>query len=321
VITVVGSLNLDLFIEAPRLPAPGETVLGGGLRREPGGKGANQACAVARMKQPVSLIGAVGRDVFGDELLRHLGHENVDLQFVARREQEPTGLAFIVVDPSGQNQIVVAAGANATLTAADVALGAPRLRESRAVLVQLEIPLDAVGAALRMGRESGALTVLNPAPFSNLPEEWFRLCDWIVPNEVEAAQLSGPPVGGPSEAAAAAGVLHRRSGGAGIVVTLGAAGAWVESKSFSGHVPAFSVEAVDAVAAGDAFIGAFVTRLLEGEGPREAAHFGCAAAAVSVTRRGAQASLPHRDEVAPMRDHALGLTGASPQREPAQRGA
>jgi ribokinase len=297
VITVVGSLNMDLFVSTPRLPMAGETQLGNGFRRVPGGKGANQACAAARMTQPVVLIGAAGRDAFGDEMVRNLSQFQVGTESVVLRDDTDSGVAFIVVDSSGQNQIVVAPGANATLTAEEVARGQRYITRSKAVITQLESPSPAVEAALRLAREAGALSVLNPAPCLPLPDSLLRLCDWIVPNEIEAAQLTGLKVRNPAEAEDAARKLRERAGGANIAITLGPDGAWITSASFSGHVPAPHVTPVDTVGAGDTFIGAFVARLTERANVRDAARFACAAASLSVTRRGAQSSIPTRDEV------------------------
>jgi ribokinase len=296
-ITVVGSLNMDLFIETARLPAPGETVLGRNFRRASGGKGANQAVAVARMGSTCAMIGAVGDDAFGEEMLANLRATGVDSNAVARRAGVPSGVAIIAVDANGQNQIVVASGANETLSPEDIARHAALLRRSKAVVVQLETPLAAVAAALRLGREAGALTVLNPAPCLELNDDLLRLCEWIVPNEIEAAQLSGVTVRSRADAAMASKKLRGRSGGANVLITLGADGAWLATDSFAGEVPGFKVEAVDTVGAGDTFIGAFVTRLIEGAEAREAARFGCAAAALAVTRRGAPEGIPFRAEV------------------------
>jgi len=297
VITVVGSLNMDLFVATPRLPGAGETQLGQGFRRVPGGKGANQACAAARMTQPVVLIGAAGRDAFGDEMVRNLVQFHVGTEGVALRDGTESGVAFIVVDASGQNEIVVAPGANATLTAREVTHWRRHIALSKAVITQLESPLPAVEAALRLAREAGALSVLNPAPCVPLPDNLLRLCDWIIPNEIEAAQLTGLKVRNPAEAEAAAGRLREQAGGANLAITLGPDGVWITSASFSGHVPAPSVTPVDTVGAGDTFIGAFVARLTERAQVRDAARFACAAASLSVTRRGAQSSIPTRDEV------------------------
>jgi len=296
-ITVVGSLNMDLFIEIAQLPSPGETVLGRNFRSAPGGKGANQAVAVARMGGACMLIGAVGDDPFGAAILANLREAGIDSTNVARRIGVSCGVAMIALDKNGQNQIVVAGGANETLTPDDVARHAEVFARSKAVVVQLEIPLAAVEAALRLGRQAGALTVLNPAPCLPLSDELLSLCDWIVPNELEAAQLSGLKVRDRADAAKAAKKVRKRSGGSNILVTLAADGVWLETDAFAGHVPGFKVQAVDTVGAGDTFIGAFVTRLVEGAAAHEAARFGCAAAALAVTRRGAQAGIPFRTEV------------------------
>ncbi len=296
-ITIVGSFNMDLFIEAPRFPAPGEAILGKNFRRAPGGKGANQACAVARLGHAAAILGAVGRDAFGDEMVANLAAAGVDTTGVLRRDDVASGTAMVVLDATGQNQIVVANGANDTLTAAEVEQHAALLRRSRAVVAQLETPLPAVETALRRARECGALAVLNPAPFAPVSDALLRCCDWIIPNENEAAKLTGVAVADVDGAKAAARVIKQRAACPNVIVTLGANGVWLDTPAFTGHLPGFKVRAVDTVGAGDTFIGAFVTRLVEGADAREAARFGCAAAALAVTRRGAQASIPTRAEV------------------------
>jgi ribokinase len=296
-VTVVGSFNMDLFIEAPRFPAPGEAILGKNFRRACGGKGANQAYAVARMGMPAAIIGAVGQDAFGDEMVANLVEAGVSTGGVARRTDVASGTAMIVLDATGQNQIVVANGANDTLTAADVRAHRDLFAQSKAVVVQLETPLDAVEATLRLAREHRGLGILNPAPFAPIGDALLHLCDWIIPNENEAAKLSGAEVRDAASAASAAVAMKLRCACPRVLVTLGANGAWLDTPEFTGHVPGFKVKAVDTVGAGDTFIGAFVTRLVEGAGPCEAARFGCAAAALAVTRRGAQASIPTREEV------------------------
>ncbi|HEY2952947.1 MAG TPA: ribokinase [Verrucomicrobiae bacterium] len=296
-ITVVGSFNLDLFIEAPRFPAPGETIHGRNFRRAPGGKGANQAYAVVRMGMKAAVIGAVGQDAFGDEMVANLDAVGVNTTGVVRRKDVASGTAMVVLDATGQNQIVVANGANDTLTAQDVEAQAALFRQSKAVITQLETTVPATEAALHLARDWRVLAVLNPAPFFPVDDVLLRLCDWIIPNEVEASKLSGVEVRDLASAAAAAHIIQRRLQGPNIVVTLGANGAWLDTASFIGHVPGFKVDAVDTVGAGDTFIGAFVTRLVEHANVREAARFGCAAAAIAVTRRGAQASIPTRKEV------------------------
>ena len=296
-ITVVGSFNMDLVIEAPRFPAPGEAILGRNFRRACGGKGANQAYAVAKMGMPAAMIGAVGQDAFGDEMLANLNSIGVNTEGVVRRADVPSGTAMIVLDVSGQNQIVVANGANDTLTGADVERSAARIGGSKALVVQLETPLPSVHAALEIANDSGVLTVFNPAPFASVPDELLRRCDFVVPNEGEASKLTAIEVRDLADAAAAARQLRERSRRAEILITLGANGVWLDTKSFVGHVPGFEVGAIDTVGAGDTFIGAFTVRIVEGADAREAAWFGCAAAALAVTRRGAQTSIPTRSEV------------------------
>jgi ribokinase len=294
-ITVVGSLNMDLFIDVAQLPAPGETVVGKNFRRSPGGKGANQASAIARLGHSVAMIGAVGRDAFGEELIETLAGQGVGVESIARRDGVATGTALIVLDAAGQNQIVIAAGANGTLAAADIGGCAALLRQSRAVIAQLEIPLAAAEAALRAAREAGAVTVLNPAPFVPGCDALLPMCDWLLPNETEASKLAGFEVRDLDSAARAARRLRDASRCVKVLVTLGAAGAWLDTADFSGHIPAFVAEAIDTVGAGDSFVGAFVTRLVEGAVPREAARFASAAAAISVTRRGAQSGPSHAE--------------------------
>ena len=299
-ITVVGSFNMDLFIEVPRFPAPGEAIHGRNFRRAPGGKGANQAGAIARLGHASAMVGVVGCDAFGDEMVGNLAALGVDVRGVVRRAETASGTAMIVLDASGQNQIVVANGANSTLTGDEVRRQEALFKESHAVVTQLETTAEAAEATLRLARELGKLVVLNPAPFTPVSAELLSLCDWIVPNEGEAAGLSGGEVRDLATAAAAARSIRARAGRACVAVTLGAEGVWLETPRFAGHVPGFRVQAVDTVGAGDTFIGALVTRLVEGAEAREAARFACAAAVIAVTRRGAQASVPTRAEVVAM---------------------
>jgi ribokinase len=297
VITVVGSLNVDLVVNVPHFPCPGETVRGTNHRRTCGGKGANQAVAVARMGMPVALIGAVGCDSFGEELLANLAGSGVDNGGILSRPGVPTGTAMITLDAAGQNQIVVAGGANDTLTAPEMATLEDWLPESRALLLQLEIPLEAVFAAAERAHQHGVPVFLNVAPFAPVPEALLRLSAWIIANESEAAQLSGLPVTSIGEAALAAAELRRRVPTASIAITLGPDGVWIDSPDFTGQVPGFRVTIVDTVGAGDTWIGAFAARILEGVAAVEAARFANAAAALAVTRRGAQSGIPRRAEV------------------------
>jgi ribokinase len=294
-ITVVGSLNMDLFIDVAQFPTPGETVVGKNFRRSPGGKGANQASAIVRLGHPVAMVGAVGRDAFGDELIETLGRQGAGVEAIKRRDGVATGTALIVLDTAGQNQIVIVAGANGTLAAADIDRCAALLRHSRAVIAQLEIPLVAVEAALRAAREAGALAVLNPAPFVPGCDALLPMCDWLLPNETEASKLVGFEVRDLDSAARAARRLRDASRGSNVLVTLGAAGAWLDTPDYTGHIPAFVAEAIDTVGAGDTFVGAFVTRLVKGAAPHESARYASAAAAIAVTRHGAQSG-PTRAE-------------------------
>jgi ribokinase len=296
-ITVVGSLNMDLIVRVPRFPEPGEAIHGEDLQTACGGKGANQAYAVARMGHPASMVGCVGQDGFGEAMLANLRTVGVDTANVQQRAGVPSGTALILVhDTSGQNEIVVASGANRTLTADDVRAAADLLYRSDAVIAQLETTLPATQVALSLARAAGRLSVLNPAPFAPLDDAFLALCDYLVPNENEAARLVGGEVCDLVSAARAAETLRAR-GARNVLITLGAGGVWVDAEAWRGHVPAFAVKAVDTVAAGDTFIGAFVTRLVEGADLRTAVQFGCAAAAIAVTRPGAQPSIPARQEV------------------------
>jgi ribokinase len=297
VITVVGSLNMDLFVEAPRFPCPGETVQGRRFRRSAGGKGANQAVAAARMGGVVRMIGAVGDDSFGQELSRELAGAGVDIAGLRVDSEAPTGTAIIVLDPSGQNQIVVAPGANALLSAEDVLKQKQVFAGSRSVVAQLETSIEAVRAALQCARGAGSLTVLNPAPFCPLDDSLLELADWIIPNELEASGLTGIRVSDVESARAAAALLRSRSPRSAVAITLGAQGVWWEAGERTGHVPGFPVQAVDTVGAGDTFIGAFVSGLTRGWTVDGAVRFACAAAAVAVTCPGAQAGIPTRAEV------------------------
>lgn len=296
-ITVVGSFNMDLVIEVPRFPAPGEAILGRDFRRACGGKGANQALAIARMGHSVGMIGAVGRDAFGDEMVANLAAAGVDTRAVIRRPEVASGTAMIVLDATGQNQIVVANGANDTLSPADIESQADRIRRSRALVIQLETPMDGVELACEIASAAGVPVVLNPAPYAPVSGALLRRCRWIIPNEGEAALLSGHPVRNAGDAAVAARRIREAAPASEVLVTLGAHGVWLDTQDFTGQIPGVPVKAVDTVGAGDTFIGAFVARWMEGAGVVAAARFGCAAAAIAVTRRGAQSSLPLRAEV------------------------
>ena len=290
-VAVVGSLNLDLVIRVAELPGPGETVSGGDLFRNPGGKGANQAVAAARLGRRVAMVGCVGDDQAGHELLASLEAAGVDGSGVRVVEGVPSGTACITVSEDGENQIVVSPGANARLTPDDVAAAAA-VRSAAVTLLQLEVPLETVAAA---ARAAGGRVVLNPAPVRALPAELLGRIDVLVPNRIELARLAGGPVPRTVEQAAE---LAGRLGGRAVVVTLGADGALVVEDGRAGHVPAVPVRPVDTTAAGDAFCGGLADALAGGAGLQEAARRAVRVAAAACLRPGAQASLPTPAELA-----------------------
>lgn len=290
-IVVVGSLNMDLVVHAPRYPQPGETILGSEFHTFPGGKGANQAVAAARLGGQVAMIGRAGQDDFGDTLLQILAEDRVDTTHIVRDSETPSGIALITIDASGQNRIVVVPGANGRLTTADVSEAEEAFRGASALLVQLECPLPAVSHALKLGRKHGLRTVLNPAPAQPLGPAFLSNVDYLVPNESELALLAGTHSVGE-----AVRQLHHL-GVRCVVVTLGERGALVNDEEGEAYLPAHRVAAVDTSAAGDAFVGAFAVALTEGRTTKQAAAWGNAAGALAVTRSGAQPSLPTRAEL------------------------
>jgi ribokinase len=285
-IAVVGSLNLDLVVRVPRLPGPGETVSGDDVFRNPGGKGANQAVAAARLGRGVAMVGCVGDDEAGHELLASLEADGVDRSRVRVVDGVPTGTAFITVGEDGENQIVVSPGANARLTPGDVAAAGTALAAAAVTLLQLEVPLATVAAA---ARTAGGKVVLNPAPVRALPSALLGEVDVLVPNRVELAQLAAGRVPATvEEATELAGRLPARA----VVVTLGADGALVVEHGRARHVPAVPVRPVDTTAAGDAFCGGLADALAAGAALEDAARRAVRVAAAACLRQGAQASLP-----------------------------
>jgi ribokinase len=292
-VVVLGSINMDLVVRVATLPRPGETVLGGRLLRFAGGKGANQAVAAARLGAEVRMIGRVGSDAFGDELIRGLEEDRVDVTRIVRDDDEPSGAALIVVEESGQNTVTVAPGANGGVGDAEVRRLAETLVPADVVVLQLEIPIDAVRAAIDAAHRAGARVVLNAAPAStrlNLPA-----VDLLVVNEAEAAALSGVPVTDPESARAASSALGHWAEA--VAVTLGAAGSVLREDGRITDVEPRHVQAIDATAAGDAFVGAVAYSLAAGRPLRVAVELGSAAGAVAVTRMGARSSLPTLQEV------------------------
>ena len=302
VIAVVGSLNRDLVIRAERFPAPGETVLGSGFRTVPGGKGANQAVAMARLGARVGMVGAVGEDSFGAMMREGLVRDGIDMRSVRSCAEDSTGVAVLTLDAAGENHIVAAPGANARLTAIDVEDGLARLaavEPLQAVVLQFEVPDEAILAATRWAVTHRIPLVVNAAPWrESVPVPVFEQATWLILNRSEVSGLVGRSL---SDLASIAGAVTAWRGTGerpGVVVTLGAEGAWVEGGGTRELVKAAPVEqVVDTVGAGDAFVGGFVVGWMEGMGVLEAARFAAAVAAISVGRPGAQDAMPWRREV------------------------
>lgn len=313
-IVVVGSLNLDLVCSGlPRFPAPGETLTGGRFATFPGGKGANQAFAAARLGAIVSMVGAVGDDRDGDYLRENLARVGVDVDHVARCAEAASGVAVILVTEEGQNEIVLAPGANGAFAPSQLEASASRIGSAKIVMLQLEIPLETVVDAAARGQAAGARVILDPAPARPLPESLLACVDYLTPNETELCALTGggslaDEAGAEEDEAALVLAATRRARaliGPGrakrVLVKLGAHGALLVTSEGEKRFAPVKVTAVDTTAAGDAFNAAFAVALLEGQSEDEAGAFACAAAAVSVTRAGAQPSMPTRAEVEAVR--------------------
>ncbi len=289
-IVVVGSLNMDLVVRTPRHPHIGETIIGSDFRTYPGGKGANQAVAAARLGSAVKMIGRVGKDDFGKALLHNVTHNGVDTSLILRDREAATGVALITVDDLGQNTIVVASGANARVTAEDISAAQEAFTGASVLVLQLECPLPAVTRAIEIARHYGVRVVLNPAPAQKLDPELLARVDYLIPNQSELVLLTNR-----EPLSEAVGVLEswgvRR-----VIVTLGEEGVLIMENGREYRQAAPRVNVVDTTAAGDAFVGAFAVALRENLSTQEAAGWGNAAGALAVTRAGAQPSLPTRAE-------------------------
>ncbi len=302
-IVVFGSINMDLVVRTPHLPAAGETLTGYTFFTVPGGKGANQAVACSRLGALTRMIGRVGDDAFGGMLRESLCIYGVNVSGVTTHAGRSSGVAIIAVDDAAENQIIIVPGANGTLGPADLAHLDIALTNSndasdpaRVLLLQLEVPLEAVLAAARLAHQHGVTVILDPAPACRLPPELYALTDILTPNETEAATLVGFPVNDEDTVAHAAKVLLER-GARNVIIKMGSNGAYWTDGTAGEFSPAFSVEAVDTVGAGDAFNGGLAVALNEGRAIGEALRWGLAAGALSVTRVGAQPSMPDRDSV------------------------
>lgn len=292
-IVVFGSINIDLVTQTPRLPVAGETLQGSAFFTAAGGKGANQAVAAAKLGISTQLVGRLGGDEFGEQLLASLQAAGVQTDGVLLDKETSSGIAVITVDDAGENNIIIIAGANGRLNQTDVKRLSYRLPGAAVLLMQLEIPMPVVLLAAQAAQQVGVPLILDPAPAQNIPSELYPLVEIITPNQLEAAQLVGFPVEG-QEAAAKAAVELQQRGVNTVMIKLGAQGVFCASATETFFVPAFPVQAVDTVAAGDAFNGALAVALAEGRPLREAILWGAAAGAISATKSGAQPSLPDR---------------------------
>lgn len=295
-IVVIGSSNTDMVIKAARLPAPGQTVLGGTFFMAAGGKGANQAVAAQRLGGVVTFVAKVGADMFGQQALLGFQKEGIDVDCIVTDAAHASGVALILIGEQAENCIAVASGANAALHPADLERATEKIGSAAIVLMQLEIPVKTVSYVAALAAQHNRKVILNPAPALQLPSDLLKNISIITPNEGEAELLTGVKITDESSLKKAAAALHGK-GVATVIITLGAQGAFISDGETEERVPSPVVEAVDTTAAGDVFNGALAVALSEGRSLKDAVTFGCKAAAISVTRLGAQASAPFRHEV------------------------
>ncbi|WP_064609125.1 ribokinase [Photobacterium sp. J15] len=295
-LVVLGSVNADHVLQVASFPRPGETLHGHSYCVIPGGKGANQAVAAARLGADVAFIACVGNDSFGYQMREEFAKEGMNTEAVLVEENVPTGIAMIQVAATGENSICISAEANACLTPKRLEPHHHLLANADTLLMQLETPIETIEAAAKVAQEAGTRVVLNPAPAQPLSDDLLQLIDMITPNETEAELLTGVKVEDTASAQKAADVLHAK-GIKQVMITLGSQGVWISNEGKGQQVPGFRVDAKDTTAAGDTFNGALLTGLQEGKALDDAIRFAHAAAAISVTRMGAQTSIPHRREV------------------------
>lgn len=297
-IVVIGSSNTDMVIKSDRLPKPGETILGGNFLMNHGGKGANQAVAAARLGGNVAFVCKIGNDIFGNQAMEMFRKEKIDTAYVGISPEEPSGVALINVDKKGENCIVVASGANGTLSVDDIQHAEPAIKQASIVIMQLETPMDSVFYAAKVAKKNGVTVILNPAPApsTQLPDDLLANVDILIPNVTEAEIISGMHI---TDEESVRDVIRYISakGIKTVIVTMGSKGALAYENNEFIHIPAFKVEAVDTTAAGDTFCGGLCVALSEGKSLREAILFASKASSISVTRMGAQVSIPLREEI------------------------
>jgi ribokinase len=294
-IVVIGSANTDMVVKSERLPAPGETIIGGVFFMNAGGKGANQAVAAARLGGDVTFVAKVGNDIFGKQTIVGLKKEGIQTQYVFKDKNAPSGTALITVNNEGENCIVVAPGANGNLLPKDIET-VKTLKDADIILVQLEIPMETIAFIIKKAQSTGQKVILNPAPAQPLSDALLEGLFLIIPNETEAALLTGINVHDKATAAQAADFLQKK-GVQNVIITLGKQGAYIQTNNLKLLVEAPSVNAVDTTAAGDTFSGAIAVAIAENSDWKTAGQFACKAASISVTRLGAQDSVPYRNEI------------------------
>jgi len=299
-IVVAGSINMDFVIRTPHHPQLGETVIGGSFQTFPGGKGANQSVAASRAGANVKLIGRVGNDSFGESLMQTLIKDKIDTSFIQIDDSTATGVAFIIVDyNTGENNIVLAEGANGKVTPQQILAAQEIFNGASVFTFNLECPLPALAQAVKFAKKYGAKVVMNPAPYQPLPADMLAEVDYLIPNQIEISSLLNSPslVGSLHAIEEAVGKMQREGGLHNVIVTLGEKGALVIENGRATHIPSYPVKPVDTVAAGDAFVGSFSVAISEGRSLLDAARFGNATGAIAVTRPGAQPSMPTRTEI------------------------
>jgi ribokinase len=295
-IVVIGSINMDMVVAIDHRPVKGETVLGSGFFMSPGGKGANQAYAASRLGASTLMLGKVGQDAFGEQLLENLQQVGIDTSCIDRVDNISSGIALISIDAEGDNSIIVAPGANMALKIADIDRWEDRIKQAKMVLLQLEIPLESVMHATEIARKHGIPVLIDPAPAQPLPDRLLQIADYISPNETELSALTGIQVHDAESAMQAASILLSKGVGT-VLAKLGSQGVAVVRRDQTVVIDSYKVDAVDTTAAGDAFAGAFATAIVSGEDLLSAVRFANAVGAITVTRKGAQASMPDMQQV------------------------